>query len=270
MVKARRRTMERFSQQAAGRMAHAYIISSPDQAQAQRRASEMAAAALCTSADLRPCGQCRDCRKVAAGIHPDVITVGRLPGGDSVKKEIGVEQIRGVSADAVILPNEGRRKVYIIREADTMNLYAQNAALKLLEESPAQAMFLLCVSNPDRLLPTVRSRCAEVNLNADAAGDEESVRLAEEYLAAAAAGPAELYAWCAANDGLDQSSALAFLNSAAEVDADMLCLRRDSLGMAPPLLLELAGLIRRCLAYLGSNVSVKLIFGLLATGPAGG
>lgn len=261
--------MEQLSQHDAERMAHAYIISSPDPEQARRRACELAAAALCTGAGRRPCGQCRDCRKAASGIHPDIITVSRLSSGDSVKKEIGVEQIRRVSADAVILPNEGRRKVYIILEADTMNLYAQNAALKLLEESPAQAMFLLCVSNPDRLLPTVRSRCAEMNLNADAAGDEESLRLAEEYMAAAAAGPAEMYAWCAANEGMDQASASAFLNCAAEVGTDMLCLRRDSLGMSPQRLMELAGLIRRCLTYLSSNVSVKLIFGLLAVGPAG-
>lgn len=100
-----------------------------------------------------------------------------------------MDQIRAVSADAVVLPNEAGRKVYIIEDADSMNIPAQNAALKLLEEPPAGVMFLLCVTNAGQLLPTVRSRCTELNLNGAAAGEAgESRALAAEFVKCAASG----------------------------------------------------------------------------------
>ena len=67
---------------------------------------------------------------MAEDIHPDVITLGRLEDDKGrLKREIGVDQIRSLSADAYIMPNEAGRKVYLIREAETMNIPAQNAAL---------------------------------------------------------------------------------------------------------------------------------------------
>lgn len=258
--------MDRLAKMDARRMAHAYIISSPSPAEGLRQASRIAAAAVCAEGGAEPCGVCRACRKVQAGIHPDVTAVRRLGEGGSRKKEIGVEQIRQISADAIILPNEARRKVYIIEEADTMNLPAQNAALKLLEESPAEAMLLLCVSNSERLLPTVRSRCVELALHgADEDGDEDSRKLAGEYLNAVAGGdPAKLYAWCAGNEDMDAAAAFAFLSSAADLSSDMLCGRVPDLGMSRAGLMAVSALIGRCLQYLRANVNIKHIFGLLA------
>ena len=68
-------------------------------------------------------------------------------------------QVRALRADAYIRPNEAERKVYILENAQTMNASAQNAMLKLLEEGPAYAAFLLLTDNAAALLPTVRSRC---------------------------------------------------------------------------------------------------------------
>ena len=90
-----------------------------------------AAAYQCTAANGRPCGVCQDCRKVAQNIHPDVITV-----EDPEHKNISVEVIRDIRADAYVRPNEARRKVYLIDPADGMNANAQNAFLKVLEEEP--------------------------------------------------------------------------------------------------------------------------------------
>ena len=70
-----------------------------------------------------------------------------------------MDQIRALRADAYIRPNEGARKVYIIHPADAMNPAAQNALLKVLEEGPAYAAFLLAAARPGLLLDTVRSRC---------------------------------------------------------------------------------------------------------------
>ncbi len=142
---------------------HACVICAPTIELALSEAEKLAAAAVCSGVGARPCGKCRDCRKAAEHVHPDIITVSRLLDDKGrPKREIGVDQMRDVIADAQVLPNEAARKVYIIDRAETMNAAAQNAALKLLEEPPAGAVFLLCTTNAMQLLPTVRSRCAEV------------------------------------------------------------------------------------------------------------
>ena len=165
-----------------GRLSHAYLISAPDMQAALSQAGELAAAAVCTGGGKKPCHQCRACHKVAENIHPDVITIARLEDDKGrPKREIGVDQIRQLAADACIMPNEAERKVYIIREAETMNIPAQNAALKLLEEPPLGALFLLCTTNASQLLPTVRSRCVELNLTGTQAAPDQAM----EALAAA-------------------------------------------------------------------------------------
>ena len=104
------------------RLNHAYILSAPDRAEAVAAAKKIAAAAVCSGEGKVPCGKCRSCRKAFDGIHPDVISV-RRPADDKgrAKKEITVDQIRAVTADSVIMPNEAARKVYIIEDADLMN-----------------------------------------------------------------------------------------------------------------------------------------------------
>ena len=251
----------------AARLNHAYIISSADPALGRERAGEIAAAAVCRSPSDVPCGVCRACRKAAAGIHPDIITVRRLDDGKGrQKREIGVDQIRAMAADAAVLPNESERKVYLIEDADTMNLSAQNAALKLLEEPPAGVHFLLCTVNPGQLLPTVRSRCAEIVCNGEAAPeDEESAKLAESFVKAVAKGDAaELCRWCAKNEDMDLRAAAAFVDSVGRLTAEMLCLRRSDLGMSPKALRHLNALCDRCGAMLRVNVGVRHIFGLLS------
>ena len=251
----------------AQRLSHAYMISAQDREESLRAARRLAAAAVCTAPGEVPCGQCRACRKVREGIHPDVIAVRRLEDDKGRKKrEIGVDQIRQMARDAVVLPNEAERKVYIIEDADRMNLPAQNAALKLLEEPPAGVIFLLCTVNAQQLLPTVRSRCAEILCNGEqAAEDEESLKLAQGYVKAVAGGSrAELYRWCAGHENLDNRAAVAFVEAAAALLADMLCARQPDLGLSRGQLLRLLSLMERCDGYLQVNVGVKHIFGLLA------
>ena len=80
-------------------------------------------------------------------------------------KPISVDQVRALRSDAYIRPNEGERKVYILEGADRMNASAQNAMLKLLEEGPAYAAFLLLAENAGGVLETVRSRCETLTLD---------------------------------------------------------------------------------------------------------
>lgn len=140
-------------------LSHAYLITGGSADSRGTYAERLAAAYLCEG-EQPPCGRCRHCRKAAAGAHPDLIRVFPAEG----KREITVEQARSLRADAYIRPNEGRRKVYLIDPADEMNPAAQNALLKVLEEGPDYAAFLLLAGEPGRILETVRSRCEALTL----------------------------------------------------------------------------------------------------------
>ena len=248
-------------------LSHAYIVASPSREARDSAAADLARALVCSGAGEKPCGVCRDCRKALAGIHPDVITVERRTDENGArKKEIYVEQVRGMIGDAYVLPNEAGRKVYVVKDADTMNPSAQNAALKMLEEPPASAAFILCAANPGMLLPTVRSRCEEIRVNAAEPGtDGEPAARAAEFIRLAAAGDrARLLSWCAKNESMDSKSALDFVEAASERLGDMLCLRAPDCGLSRKRMAELLELFYRCRDYLGANTGVKHVFGLLA------
>ncbi len=140
-------------------LSHAYLVTGGGGDSRAAFAGRLAAAYLCEG-DTPPCGRCRACRKVGKGSHPDLSRTAPPPD----KTEITVEQIRSLRADAYVRPNEGRRKVYVIDPADAMNPAAQNALLKVLEEGPAYAAFLLVSDRPGKLLDTVRSRCELLSL----------------------------------------------------------------------------------------------------------
>ena len=243
------------------------IFSAASPEKALEKARETAAGILCRSEGIRPCGECPSCRKIAHGTHPDVITIRRQPDSKgNLRKEITVDQVRELSMDAYILPNEADRKVYIIEEADRMNMNAQNAALKLLEEPPNGAVLLLCAVNPAALLPTVRSRCTEESINGESAWfSEEANERAEEFLRAAAAGKkSELLTWCYKNENMSGEEFLEFLRCTREQITDMLCGRRTAAGLSDRELLDLERQIGTCIEYRKANVSVKLLSGRLA------
>lgn len=157
-----RRLKEQLSFQEEGRgLSHAYILCGPAGSGRHTLARLLAAALVCSSPEGdRPCGVCPHCKKAAAGIHPDI----NLVTGPGEGKPITVDQIRAVRADAYVRPNEAQRKVYILEHAQQMNPSAQNAMLKLLEEGPAYAAFLLIADSGGGLLQTVRSRCEQLEL----------------------------------------------------------------------------------------------------------
>lgn len=141
-----------------GHISHFYLISGPEGSGKHTLARLLAATVLCKE-KAKPCMQCAACRKVLAGTNPDFITV-----DDPEKKTVPVDLIRQARADIYIQPNESDYKIYLFPRAQDMGLPGQNALLKVLEEPPAYGVFILLTDNPDKLLPTVRSRCTEIKM----------------------------------------------------------------------------------------------------------
>lgn len=136
---------------------------------ARLAAARFTAAALeCTASSHRPCGVCEGCRKTAEDIHPDVITV-----RDPEHKNIAVDVIRDIRADAYIRPNEGSRKVYIFPDCSLLTEQSQNVLLKIVEEGPPYAAFLFCAENSSQVLQTLRSRCVELKMHPATQDDDQ-------------------------------------------------------------------------------------------------
>lgn len=143
-----------------GRISHFYLISGPAGSGKRTLARLLAAAILCKGSD-KPCMSCAACRKVMGSGHPDFITI-----DDPEKKTVTVDLIRQARSDIYIQPNEADHKIYLFPRAQDMGVPGQNALLKVLEEPPAYGVFILLTDNPQKLLPTVRSRCTELSLSA--------------------------------------------------------------------------------------------------------
>src|SRR5438270_5686853 len=161
-----------------GRVHHAYLLAGPEGVGKELLARTFAQAANCEVDDVcaRPCGSCQSCRGIERGNFPDVSflmpqtellargLVSRADLEGIPSKEIRVDDVRALARRLSFAALRGRRKIAIVTPADAMNERAQNTLLKTLEEPPAGTTFLLVSANPDALLPTIRSRCARVQL----------------------------------------------------------------------------------------------------------
>jgi DNA polymerase-3 subunit delta' len=136
------------------RIGHAYIFAGPAGIGKKTIGNIFARALMCKSQGHKPCDLCRSCIQFNSGNHPDVY---RIKTGD--KFSIGVDQVRDMLEDIQLKPYQSDRKVYIIEDAHTMTVQAQNALLKTLEEPPGFATLLLFADRFQELLPTVLSRC---------------------------------------------------------------------------------------------------------------
>ncbi len=170
---------------ASGRLPHAIVLEGEEGLGKRTLARELALMLLCRSEEERPCRQCAQCNKVLKGIHPDVYEYSAEGG----PRSFSVNVVRDVRDNVFMQPNEADYKIYILGNCQCMGAPAQNALLKVLEEPPAYAVFILTVTNQSELLETVLSRSVVMKL--------EGV---ESHAAAAYI--------CAQNEGVSKEEAL--------------------------------------------------------------
>ena len=253
-----------------GRLSHAVILTGEgDKVQAARY---IAAAHLCRAESGRPCLQCNACRKVLDRIHPDVTEV-----QDSERKELPVETIRALRQDAYIRPNEGRRKVYLFTDCAQLNERDQNVLLKIVEEGPPYAAFVFCADAVHALLPTIRSRCVELRMDAPPLDAQEDEAAAELCRVIARREPLALTAHLTAleNHRLKREQLLPMVEGAWQISADALlsrCGKPGTCGEAADMLRcafdrrqlqELTTLFRRYCGECQYNVGVGHVLGAL-------
>jgi DNA polymerase-3 subunit delta' len=167
---------------------HAVLLVGPSGMGKATLALDLAAGLLCTTepAGARPCRACRACRMVESGNHPDLHRIG--PEGPGGQIRIGERSnpepatVRGLVSSLSLLPVEGGARVAIVEGAHRMNEDAQTALLKTLEEPPGGVLLILCADEEERLLPTIRSRCARIRLGPVGGRDIETL-LAERGVA---------------------------------------------------------------------------------------
>lgn len=151
------------------KVSHAYILNGADKSGKMMLAEAFAATLQCEKGGTSPCGECRSCKQAAGRNQPDIIYVTH-----EKPNTLGVEDIRKqLNDDIVLKPYSSRYKIYIVDEAEKMNVQAQNALLKTIEEPPAYAIILLLTTNADTFLPTILSRCVRLDLKAVA---DEKIR----------------------------------------------------------------------------------------------
>ena len=146
----------------ASRFPHALIIEGDEGIGKKTLAKEIALSLMCISDEERPCRGCAQCRKVIKGVHPDICEY--APDESKKSRPFTVDTVRDIINDAAIKPNESQYKIYFLYECERMNTAAQNALLKLIEEPPEYAVFILCVTTKSAFLETVLSRSVVVTL----------------------------------------------------------------------------------------------------------
>ncbi|AZI43600.1 DNA polymerase III subunit gamma/tau [Deinococcus psychrotolerans] len=136
----------------AGRVGHAYLFSGPRGVGKTTTARLIAMTANCQAPGKKPCGECESCLSVRAGSHPDVLEI------DAASNN-SVDDVRDLREKVGLSAMRGGKKIYILDEAHMMSRAAFNALLKTLEEPPEHVIFILATTEPEKIIPTILSRC---------------------------------------------------------------------------------------------------------------
>ena len=187
----------------AGRLAHAYLITGPEQSGRRTLALDLARAVNCTGraqvalgsaagaggpdVSDRPCGDCAQCSRITRGLHADVRVIAPdtpiesdrfdpEAGADKARhKDIRIGHIHDLAHQAYLKPFEGTRRVFIVDGAELMNSNTANALLKTLEEPPQDVLIVLVARSASAVPATIVSRCHRVDLRPVPPSDIESL-----------------------------------------------------------------------------------------------
>ena len=160
---------------AKNRPFHAYLLTGPTHVGKGRAATELGIVLNCTGT-MTPCRKCQSCRLILAGTHPDFKTlnlrnqvdwmdgdgVGRRTGA---RKLLSIEAVRGLLRDSYRRPLLGKWQVFLIEDADRLQIDAANRLLKELEEAPSRTVFILSANGAGQMIDTVVSRCRMISFS---------------------------------------------------------------------------------------------------------
>jgi len=200
------------------RFGHAYLITGPRGVGRRSFALEVAQALNCQASDVgqRPDHTCQQCRLIQRNVHPDVRTVRRAPerraivlraSGSGPQRDYA-DNVEFIQSDAQLKPVIGRKKVYLIINAEELAEDAANRLLKTIEEPPGFVVFLLTAIERGAVLPTIVSRCGEIRLRPMPRADlatalhQRGVESERAELLAALAGGRQGWALAAAADSV--------------------------------------------------------------------
>lgn len=158
------------------RLPNSLLFCGPEGVGKKAMALTLAKALNCQNMTTDSCDECASCRAIDKGVHPDVIVLA------AEAKDLKIEQVRFLREAAVLRPLAGRKRVFVLEDAETMNQPSANALLKVLEEPPAHAHIILVTASPFLLLPTIRSRCQTLAFSPIGRDEIEEI-LAEEGFA---------------------------------------------------------------------------------------
>jgi DNA polymerase III subunit delta' len=225
---------------AAGRFPHAFLFAGPEGVGKRLFARTLARALLCErrpEAALDPCGACPSCLQVAAGTHPDVLSVAK----PEDRHELPIRSIRDLCASLALTPMSGRRRVAIVDDADDLSEEAANAFLKTLEEPPPGSVLILIARSAETQLDTIVSRCRVVRFDPLPAADLAAILLEQGV----ASDPAQAAALAARGEG-SVARALGLADAALEdFRRTLIDALADPRGFDPP------ALSRRLEAFVG-------------------
>jgi len=236
-------------------ISHAYIFSGRD---ALDQALSMSAALNCRSleADNAACGSCAACRSILSGSYPDLQLLAPQDTGHKA------EAMRALVARAGLSHLEGAYRVFILQDAEKISPEAANTLLKLLEEPIAGTVLILITQQPERLLPTILSRCQLFCFDNNAAAEppltEEQLAAAEQFLLSLGSLPIYQVLLLAREYDKDREGQQTFLFALLKV-LHQAARGEKRLPMAPANVLRSAALVERALELMSKTVNQKLL-----------
>lgn len=177
------------------RFPHALILQGEPGSGKRTLAVLIARALVCRNRDHAPCGNCPSCIRSAAGSHPDI----RIVEGSGATRSLSVDTVKAVTADAYRMPEEADYSIYLLFLGQKTSDAAQNKLLKVIEEPPEGAVFLLVCDSAEQLLSTIRSRAQIFSLKPPAL--EEAADYVREKTGMEPEKAKELAALCGGNIG---------------------------------------------------------------------